>query len=225
MPKAVILFSGGLDSTTTLAIAQDQGFDCYCLSCQYGQRHVSELAAAQKISQIMGAREHRVISMGIDQWGGSSLTDKQMEVPSAEPGAKAIPNTYVPARNTVFLALALGWAEQLQASAIFAGMSAVDYSGYPDCRPEYMHAFQNLINHATAITTSGAHEIKLTTPLINLSKAQTIERGMALGVDYSLTVSCYQADEDGRACGQCESCYYRKKGFEEAGVPDPTPYR
>lgn len=225
MPKAVVLFSGGLDSTTTLAMAQEQGFDCYCLSCQYGQRHVSELDAAKRISQQMGAIEHRIASVDIGQWGGSSLTDTKMDLPSAKPEAQAIPSTYVPARNTVFLALALGWAEQLKATAIFAGMSAVDYSGYPDCRPEYMQAFQNLINHATAITTSGAHAIQLITPLIDLSKAQTIERGIALGVDYSLTVSCYQADAQGRACGVCESCYFRKKGFEEAGVSDPTRYR
>lgn len=225
MPKAVVLFSGGLDSTTTLAMAQKQGFDCYCLSCQYGQRHVSELDAAKRISQQMGAIEHRIASVDIGQWGGSSLTDTKIDLPSAKPEAQDIPSTYVPARNTVFLALALGWAEQLKATAIFAGMSAVDYSGYPDCRPEYMQAFQNLINHATAITTSGAHAIQLITPLIDLSKAQTIERGIALGVEYSLTVSCYQADAQGRACGVCESCYFRKKGFEEAGVSDPTRYR
>lgn len=219
--KAVVLLSGGLDSATALAMAKDQGFECYVLSFDYGQRSLTELNAARQIAVQMDAKEHRVIRLHLEDFGGSALTDHSIDVPEEE--VDGVPVTYVPARNTVFLSLALGWAEVLEAQNIFIGVNAVDYSGYPDCRPEYIAAFEAMANLATKSGTSG-QSLKLQTPLIDLTKAEIIQQGMALGVDYSLTVSCYQADDDGRACGQCDSCRLRAKGFEDAGVPDPTRY-
>ena len=220
-PKAVVLLSGGLDSATTLAIAQSRGFDCYALSFDYGQRHSSELAAAQKVAQGFGAKEHRIVSIGLGSFGGSALTDDSINVP--ETAQEGIPVTYVPARNTVFLSFALGWAEVIGAHDIFIGVSAVDYSGYPDCRPEFIASFENLANLATKAGVEG-QAFKIHTPIIHLSKAETIQKGLPLGVDYSLTVSCYQADQQGRACGKCDSCRLRKKGFADAGVEDVTRY-
>lgn len=219
--KAVVLLSGGLDSATALAMAKDQGFECYVLSFDYGQRSLTELNAARQIAVQMDAKEHRVIRLHLEDFGGSALTDHSIDVPEEE--VDGVPVTYVPARNTVFLSLALGWAEVLEAQNIFIGVNAVDYSGYPDCRPEYIAAFEAMANLATKSGISG-QPLKLQTPLIDLTKAEIIQQGMALGVDYSLTVSCYQADDDGRACGQCDSCRLRAKGFEDAGVSDPTRY-
>jgi 7-cyano-7-deazaguanine synthase len=221
MTRAVVLLSGGLDSATTLAIARDRGYACYALSCLYGQRHQAELAAARQVARALGTAEHREIEIPIGQFGGSALTDSALEVPEA--GGDGIPITYVPARNTVFLSLALAWAEVLAAEAIFIGVNAVDYSGYPDCRPEFIAAFQQLISLATKRTVEGGR-IDLVAPLIELSKDEIIRRGTALGVDYSLTVSCYRADERGRACGRCDSCRLRAAGFVAAGLPDPTNY-
>lgn len=220
--KAVVLVSGGLDSTTILAIAQDQGFECYALSFDYGQRHLAELDAARNISATMKVQEHRMIQIGLDAFGGSALTDPDIPVPTTE--NEGIPITYVPARNTVFLALALGWAEVLHASDIFIGVNAVDYSGYPDCRPEFIKAFQTMANLATKSAIEG-QPIVIHTPLIALSKAEIIEFGTKLGVDYSLTVSCYSANKTGQACGRCDSCRFRKEGFNQAGIADPTRYR
>ena len=220
--KAVVLVSGGLDSATCLAIAQQQGYDCHAVSFDYGQRSISELLAAQKVVDAAGVREHKVIILEMGQLGGSALTDVDITMP--EEAADGIPVTYVPARNTVFLSYALAWAEVLAARAIFIGVNAVDYSGYPDCRPEYIAAFQQLINLATKICVEGG-SITLETPLIELSKAEIIKTGIRLGVDYAMTVSCYQADAEGRACGRCDSCRFRKQGFDEAGVDDPTVYR
>jgi 7-cyano-7-deazaguanine synthase len=222
MKKAIILTSGGLDSTTLLAIARSDGFDCYSLSFDYGQRHRSELAAAKRCSQILGAKEHKIVSLDLRSIGGSALTDDGIAVPEHE--TFGIPVTYVPARNTVFLSIALGWAEVLGAQDIFIGVNAVDYSGYPDCRPAFIQAFQALANVATRAGIEG-RGINIQTPLIDLSKAQIIQQGARLGVNYSLTVSCYQADEQGRACGLCDSCRLRKVGFAEAGIPDPTLYK
>jgi 7-cyano-7-deazaguanine synthase len=219
--KAVVLLSGGLDSVTALAIAQSRGFDCYVLSFDYGQRSTTELNAARGIAASMGAKEHRVIRLHLEDFGGSALTDHSIDVP--EDGGDGIPVTYVPARNTVFLSLALGWAEVLEANHIFIGVNAVDYSGYPDCRPEYIAAFETMANLATKAGVSG-QKMVIETPLISLSKAEIIQQGTALGVDYALTVSCYQADEDGRACGHCDSCRLRAKGFADAGLADPTRY-
>ena len=219
--KAVILLSGGLDSATALAMAKDQGFECYVLSFDYGQRSLTELNAARQIAVQMDAKEHRVIRLHLEDFGGSALTDHSIDVPEEE--VDGVPVTYVPARNTVFLSLALGWAEVLEAQNIFIGVNAVDYSGYPDCRPEYIAAFEAMANLATKSGISG-QSLKLQTPLIDLTKAEIIQQGMALDVDYSLTVSCYQADDEGRACGQCDSCRLRAKGFEDAGVTDPTRY-
>lgn len=221
-PKAVILLSGGLDSTTCLAIAKRQGFETYALSVSYGQRHAAELAASRNIAHRLGAREHRLARVELGQFGGSALTDAAIAMPTTE-SAGEIPVTYVPARNTVMLSIALSWAEVLGAHAIFVGVNAVDYSGYPDCRPEYIAAFETMSNLATKAGVEG-QRITIETPLLHLSKAQIIQKGVALGVDYSLTVTCYQADETGRACGVCEACRLRRKGFEEAGVPDPTRY-
>jgi 7-cyano-7-deazaguanine synthase len=218
----VVLLSGGLDSATTLAIARSENYECFALSCQYGQRHVAELEAARRVAKSLGASEHREIEIPIGQFGGSALTDAALAVP--ENGGDGIPVTYVPARNTVMLSLALAWAEVLEAEAIFIGVNAVDYSGYPDCRPEFIAAFQRVVELATKRTVEGG-TIRLLAPLIALSKAAIIERGSALGVDYSLTVSCYQADEDGLACGRCDSCRIRRAGFEAAGIADPTRYR
>ncbi|MBM4190092.1 MAG: 7-cyano-7-deazaguanine synthase QueC [Betaproteobacteria bacterium] len=219
--RAVILLSGGLDSATTLALARAEGYACHALSVSYGQRHLAELAAAARVAQAMGAAEHRVVHLDIDQFGGSALTDTRIQVP--ETPSTGIPVTYVPARNTVMLSLALGWAEILEAEAIFIGVNAVDYSGYPDCRPAFVEAFQALANVATQRTTEG-QSIRIAAPLILLSKAEIIRLGQSLGVDYSQTVSCYQADADGRACGRCDSCRLRQEGFAVAGLADPTRY-
>ena len=220
--KAVILTSGGLDSATLLAMAHSHGRACYSLSFDYGQRHRAELNAARGLAERYGDVVHRVVSLDLSAIGGSALTDMDIPVPTTP--QEGIPITYVPARNTVFLSLALGWAEVLGASEIYIGVNAVDYSGYPDCRPEFIAAYQQLIGVATKAGVEGA-SISLRTPLIDLSKAAIIDEGLRLGVDYSMTVSCYQADEMGRACGECDSCRLRAAGFEQAGVPDPTRYR
>ena len=223
MKPAVVLLSGGLDSATCLAIARSQGFDCYCLSFDYGQRHSAELKAAERVVKALGAKEHRVLSLGLAQFGGSALTDTSIAVPTegVQPG---IPVTYVPARNTIMLSLALAWAEVLGSMDIFVGVNAVDYSGYPDCRPDYIAAFEKMANLATRSGVEG-HKLSIHAPLIDLSKADIIRTGTALGVDYGLTVSCYQADDLGRACGACDSCRLRAEGFAAAGVADPTVYR
>lgn len=223
MKKAVILFSGGLDSTTCLAYAKNQGFDCYALSFNYGQRHHAELNAAKKIAAHFKAK-HNIFNLEINQFGGSALTDANISVPDDDEKNTSIPVTYVPARNTIFLSIALAWAEVLNAKDIFIGVSHVDYSGYPDCRPEYIKVFQTLANLATKL---GVEEggIKIHTPVIHLSKAETIKMGHDLGVDYAMTVSCYKADEKGHACGKCDSCRLRKKGFAEAMVADTTLYK
>jgi 7-cyano-7-deazaguanine synthase len=220
--KAVILFSGGLDSTTCVAIAKSQGFDCYALSFDYGQKHSSELMAAKKIAASLGVKEHKILPLSLNALGGSSLTDQEISVPDYQGDGK-IPSTYVPARNTVFLSIALGWSEVLNAMDIFIGANDVDYSGYPDCRPEYLHAFENLANLATKAGVEGAR-YTIHAPLLRMKKHEVIEQGLKLGVDYGLTVSCYRLDNEGRACGRCDSCTYRKKGFAEAGVADPTRY-
>jgi 7-cyano-7-deazaguanine synthase len=220
--RAVVLLSGGLDSATVLAIAREQGFVCHALSMAYGQRHAAELAAASRVAQALQAAEHKVVSIGLDSIGGSALTDSAIAVP--EEMGEGIPVTYVPARNTVFLALALGWTEVLGAHDIFIGVNAVDYSGYPDCRPQFIEAFEKLANLATKAGVEGK-PFHIHTPLIELTKAEIIRRGSALGLDYSLTVSCYQANEAGEACGVCDSCRLRAKGFAEADLPDPTRYR
>ncbi len=220
-PKAVVLLSGGLDSATALALAIEQGYACHTLSLDYGQRHEAELAAARRVAQALGAVEHRIIPIGLGEIGGSALTDDAIAVP--EQPVAGIPVTYVPARNTVFLALALGWAEVLGAVDLFVGVNAVDYSGYPDCRPEYIEAFERIANLATKAGVEGAR-FHVHVPLIRMSKAEIIREGTRLGVDYGLTVSCYQADAEGRACGACDSCRLRARGFHEAGVPDPTRY-
>lgn len=221
--RAVVLLSGGLDSATCLAIARAEGFVPYALSVSYGQRHAAELQAAARVAASLGAREHRTARVDLGIFGGSALTDAGIAVPvgGIEPG---IPVTYVPARNTVMLSLALGWAEVLGANDIFVGVNAVDYSGYPDCRPEFISAFEKLADLATKVGVEGAR-MKIHAPLIELSKAQIIERGTSLGVDYAMTVSCYQADDEGRACGQCDACRLRRAGFENAGIADPTPYQ
>lgn len=225
-PKAVILVSGGLDSTTVLAIAQQQDYDCYTLSFDYGQRHRSELLAAERTAKAMGAKEHKVVKLDLGTIGGSALTDSRIDVPETEEGddlPQGIPVTYVPARNTVFMAIALGWAEVLGAQDIFLGVNAVDYSGYPDCRPEFVQAFEDMANLATKAGVEG-QKLRIQAPLIHMTKAEIVQKGIELGVDYSLSVSCYQADEDGRACGKCDSCHLRRVGFAEAGLPDPTRY-
>ncbi len=220
--KAVVLLSGGLDSATVLALASDQGFSCYALSFDYGQRHQTELQAAKRLATQADVVEHKILKLGLDAIGGSALTDKAIAVP--ENPQHGIPATYVPARNTVFLSLALGWAEVLASQDIFIGVNAVDYSGYPDCRPEFIQAFERTANLATKAAVEGL-TIQIHAPLIDLGKAQIIQKGVALGVDYSATVSCYQADENGRACGVCDSCRLRKQGFAQARIPDPTRYR
>lgn len=225
--KAVVLVSGGLDSATTLAIARQQGYRCYTLAFDYGQRHRAELVAAERVSRQLAAVEHKVVHLDLDRIGGSALTDNRIAVPErgiehiADSG---IPVTYVPARNTVFLSIALGWAEVLGADAIFIGVNAVDYSGYPDCRPEYLAAFERLANLATRVGVEGKH-MSIHAPLIRFTKADIIRRGTALGVDYGQTVSCYQADSLGRACGRCDSCLLRQQGFRQAGISDPTVYQ
>lgn len=220
--SAIILLSGGLDSITVLAHAKQQGYVCYALSFDYGQRHNAELEAAKLIAKTYQVLEHKIIKLGLDSIGGSALTDDHIDVPSSlQPG---IPVTYVPARNTIFLSLALGWAEVLDVHDVFIGVNAVDYSGYPDCRPAFIEAFQHMANLATKAGVEG-HEIQIHTPLIHLSKAQIIQQGLALGVDYAQTVSCYSADKQGRACGVCDACRLRKAGFEALNMQDPTRYQ
>lgn len=219
--RAVILVSGGLDSTTVLAMARARGYACYTLSFDYGQRHSAELYAAERVSETLGDVEHKVVKLNLDSIGGSALTDADIAVPEEE--TSGIPVTYVPARNTVFLSIALGWAEVLGAQDIFIGVNAVDYSGYPDCRPEYIAAFEVMANLATRAGVEG-DKLSIHTPLMEMSKGDIIEAGMALGVDYSLTVSCYQASDDGLACGKCDACRLRSQGFHDAAVEDPTRY-
>lgn len=222
MKRAVVLLSGGLDSATVLAMAQADGYQCYTLSFDYGQRHRAELYASKLIARHFEVDEHKVVNLDLRTIGGSALTTDDIAVPEAE--ETGIPATYVPARNTVFLSIALGWAEVLAADAIFVGVNAVDYSGYPDCRPEFIQAYETMANLATRRGVEG-EPIEIVTPLMTLSKADIIRRGTALGVDYSKTVSCYQADERGRACGRCDSCRFRQQGFMQAGVSDPTRYQ
>jgi len=222
MKNAVVLLSGGMDSATVLAMARAQGFVCYALSVDYGQRHHAELAAAQRLAKLLGAIEHRVVKIDLTGFGGSALTDSKIAVPQ-RPSA-GIPLTYVPARNTIMLSLALAWAEVLQAQDIFIGVNAVDYSGYPDCRPAYVEAFERMANLATKSAVEG-HALTLHAPLLKLSKAEIIKQGHALGVDFAQTVSCYQADESGRACGVCDACRLRRDGFTSAGMVDSTVYR
>ena len=225
--KAVILLSGGLDSATTLAIARGQGFRCYALTFGYGQRHLREVAAAQKVANSIGAIEHRIIDIDLAAFGGSALTDPAIEVPKDRAeldGAGAIPPTYVPARNTIFLSYALAWAEVLEAFDIFIGVNSTDYSGYPDCRAEFIEAFQKTANLATAAAVEGVGRYRIHTPIIEMTKGQIIQAGTKLGVDYSLTHSCYDPDEAGRGCRRCDSCRLRQKGFAEAGLEDPLVY-
>jgi len=221
-PLAVVLLSGGLDSATVLALAREQGYDCRAISFAYGQRHDAELAAATRVATALGAGEHKVIGLDLGAIGGSALTDAAIAVPEAP--SDGIPVTYVPARNSVFLSIALGWAEVLGARDLFIGVNAVDYSGYPDCRPEYIAAFERLANLATRAGVEG-ERFSIHAPLIDLSKADIIRSGMRLGVDYGLTVSCYAADAEGGACGRCDACRLRREGFTAAGIPDPTRYR
>ena len=223
MQPAVVLLSGGLDSATTLAIARAEGFAPFCLSVDYGQRHKAELAAAARVAAALGARGHRTIHLDLNQFGGSALTDPGIAVPTTGV-APGIPVTYVPARNTVMLSLALAWAEVLGSQDIFVGVNAVDFSGYPDCRPEFIRAYEAMANLATKAAVEG-WRLRIHAPLIELTKAEIIRRGTDLGVDYELTVSCYQADTDGRACGICDACRLRRAGFEAARVPDPTRYQ
>jgi 7-cyano-7-deazaguanine synthase len=222
-PKAVVLLSGGLDSATALAIARSRGHEPYALSVAYGQRHAAELAAARRVAAAFKVRRHLVIDVNLEAVGGSALTDRRRAVP--ERPTRGIPATYVPARNTLFLALALGWAEALGARDIYIGVNAVDYSGYPDCRPEFIRAFQGLSRLATKAGVESGRGFRIHAPLVRWSKARIIRRGARLGVDYALTVSCYQADARGRACGRCDSCRLRREGFRAAGLKDPTRYR
>ena len=224
--KAVVLASGGLDSTTVMAIAKQQGFEIYSLSFDYGQRHSFELRAAKRVAELMGVSKHLVLELDLTKFGASALTD-DIAVPKSYDGdikTDEIPVTYVPARNTIFLSLAMAWAETLNASDIFIGVNALDYSGYPDCRPEYIKAFEYMANLATKAAVEGGLKLKIHTPLINMTKAQIIRKGMELGVDYAVTHSCYDPSPEGLACGYCDSCILRKKGFKEAGVEDPTKY-
>ncbi len=221
--RAVILVSGGLDSATVLAVAREEGYECYALSFDYGQRHRCELAAADRVAHTLGAAEHRTFNLDLRQFGGSALTDDDIAVPDQGVG-EGIPVTYVPARNTVFLSLALAWAEVLEARDIFIGVNAVDYSGYPDCRPEFIASFERTANLATKAGVEG-QGFRIHTPLISLSKAEIIQTGTRLGVDYAETLSCYDPDDNGLACGVCDSCRLRAKGFADAGLPDPTRYR
>lgn len=228
MKKAVLLLSGGLDSTTTLAIAKAEGFDVYALSFAYGQRHQHELEMAKRIAQKHGAREHRVVALDLGAFGGSALTQEGIEVPKDRNHAdmaEGIPVTYVPARNTVFLSFALAWAEVLKAYDLFIGVNALDYSGYPDCRPEFIRAFEEMANLATAYGVEGNRRIRIHTPLISLTKAEIVRKGLALGVDYGMTTSCYDPDAQGRACGHCDACQLRLKGFSENGLNDPGAYQ
>jgi 7-cyano-7-deazaguanine synthase len=224
MTIAVVLLSGGLDSATILAIARDKGYECYAMSVDYGQRNRSELIAAKNVAQSMGVSKHQIIDIDLTVFGGSALTDESITVPTE--GIRAgIPITYVPARNTIMLSLALPWAEVLESHDIFIGVNAVDYSGYPDCRPEYIAAFEKMANLATKASIQDDNKLHIHAPLISLSKAEIIQQGKSLGVDYSLTVSCYQANEAGLACGICDSCRLRRAGFKAADVPDPTRYK
>jgi 7-cyano-7-deazaguanine synthase len=220
--RAIVLLSGGLDSATTLALAMAEGFTCHALSFRYGQRHAVELAAAARVARMLGAAEHRTITIDLAAFGGSALTDPAIAVPEAP--SEGIPVTYVPARNTIFLAYALGWGEVLGARDIFVGVNAVDYSGYPDCRPEFIAAFEQMANLATKAGVEG-DRFRIRAPLIDLTKADIVRKGIAAGLDYSLTVSCYQPDDAGRACGRCDSCRLRRAGFEAARVADPTRYQ
>jgi 7-cyano-7-deazaguanine synthase len=222
MKRAVVLLSVGLDSATVLAIAASEGWRCHALSIDYGQRHRAELAAAARVAKALGAAEHRTARVDLGVFGGSALTDLSIAVPRAP--SEGIPITYVPARNTIFLALALAHAEVVEADALFTGVNAVDYSGYPDCRPEFLAAFERLANLATKRAVEG-HPIAIQAPIVDMTKAQIVRRGMALGVDYALTVSCYEADARGAACGACDACRFRREGFRAAGVADPTRYR
>lgn len=222
--KAVILLSGGLDSATVLAGARADGYDCYCLSFSYGQKQIAEVGYAEQLAATLGAIEHRVAVIDIGAFGGSALTDDSIDVPDAKDVCNEIPVTYVPARNTVFLAYALGWAEVLGATDIFLGVNAVDYSGYPDCRPEFINAFEEVANLATRAGVEG-QKMTIHAPLIQLSKGEIIIKGLELGVDYAQTVSCYRLTDSGEACGDCDSCVLRKVGFSDAGITDPTRYR
>jgi 7-cyano-7-deazaguanine synthase len=225
-PRAVVLLSGGIDSTTTLAVARNRGFEAYALTFRYGQRHVAEIEAARRVARALGAAAHEILTIDLPAFGGSALTD-DVAVPKDRPVgdiAAAIPVTYVPARNTIFLAFALAWAEVLGAWDIFIGVNALDYSGYPDCRPEFIGAFERLANLATKAAVEGRRRFKLHTPLIHLSKADIIRDGAALGVDYAMTLSCYDPAADELSCGRCDACALRRKGFAEAGIPDPTRY-
>ncbi len=222
--KAVVLLSGGLDSATVLAIAVAEGFDCYCLSFEYGQKHSTEVEYARNLSRSLGAKEHRVAKIDIGAFGGSALTDSGIDVPDASTESNEIPVTYVPARNTVFLSYALGWAEVLEARNIFLGVNAVDYSGYPDCRPEFIEAFEQVANLATRAGVEG-DKLIISAPLIHLTKGEIIRRGIELGVNYADTVSCYRLSDEGEACGTCDSCVLRAAGFKEAGIEDPTRYQ
>ncbi|MDA0956302.1 MAG: 7-cyano-7-deazaguanine synthase QueC [Proteobacteria bacterium] len=222
--KGVVLLSGGLDSATILAAAIDEGFDCYCLSFEYGQRHNTELAFARRLASRLGAIEHRVAQIDLKVFGGSALTDKNLQIPDFNEQSGSIPITYVPARNTVFLSFALAWAEVLGALDVFIGVNAVDYSGYPDCRPEFIQAFESMANLATRRGVEG-QKLEIHAPLLQLSKGEIISKGLALGVDYAETVSCYQLDTVGAACGRCDSCGLRREGFAAAGVNDPTLYQ
>ncbi|MBB6092215.1 7-cyano-7-deazaguanine synthase [Povalibacter uvarum] len=222
MKRTVVLVSGGLDSTTALAIARAEGFECYALSVDYGQRHHAELNAAARVAKALGAAEHRVMRVDLGGIGGSALTDASIAVP--ETPQSGIPVTYVPARNTVMLSLALAWAEVLDAEQICIGVNAVDYSGYPDCRPAFVDAYERLANLATRSGVEGTVHFRISAPLIDMTKAQIIRKGLELGVDYGMTVSCYQADDDGRACGRCDACRLRREGFAAAGAADPTRY-
>ncbi len=219
--KAVVLVSGGLDSATVLAIARDRGYHCYTLSFDYGQRHQAELHAAAVVAETFDAVEHKVVALDLRTIGGSALTDDAIAIP--EQSSVGVPTTYVPARNTVFLSIALGWAEVLSAEDIFIGVNAVDYSGYPDCRPDYIAAYETMANLATKAGVEGTR-LRIKTPLIDLTKADIIRRGTELGVDYGLTISCYQATDEGLACGLCDSCQFRRKGFSDADIADPTRY-
>ena len=226
--KAIILSSGGIDSTTAMAIAKSKGKELYSLSFRYGHRHSIELEASKKIAQSLGVKEHKIINIDLRQFGASALTD-EIDVPKHESveeieKQKEIPITYVPARNTIFLSYALAWAEVLKANSVYIGVTAVDYSGYPDCRPEFIEAFEKMANLATKTGVTKEAVLKIETPLINLSKAQIIQTGSKLGVDYSITISCYDPDLKGRSCGRCDSCLHRIKGFKEAGIKDPTTY-
>jgi len=223
MSKAIVLLSGGLDSTTTLAIAKSEGFDCYALSFDYGQKQSSELISAKNIAKQFGVVEHRIMSISLADIGGSALTDSNIDIPKYNESSE-IPITYVPARNTVFLSFALAWAEVLESQSIFIGVNALDYSGYPDCRPEYIKAYEVMANLATKQSIEG-NKLNIHTPLIHLTKAQIITKGLSLGIDYSKTTSCYQANSDGEACGECDACVLRRNGFVEVGIEDPTKYQ